>query len=173
MFVFANEESGKSKKDLLNKINGNIHSLTDKDLQPKWEKDAKASIKNAMENPSRVHNQGSDVRSNVAADSNSVGSQSYICFYFNNQLELDVSSYLVIRQSRDPSVETDSRGIFGDTCIYGDTLGGLYNWEYHTQNRFRTGTFAISGDYPSVQVELNTKIFDQNDFTVTVQEGAF
>lgn len=158
--------------DIENQTKGKVHEAQ----KPLMHHVGKYTLQKLAEAPKYVDKsfkQNDRVRSNVASDTNSKGSVSSLCFNINNTLELDNNDRLVIKNVRDTSYKTDSKGFFGDKCINAYSpgrLGGEYIFSYYTDNRIRTGNFTISGNYPIVNLELSNDNWNKDKFYIRVTE---
>lgn len=119
---------------------------------------------------SKVYEQGDNVTSNVEANSGSTGNIVSVCFLFNNTLEFDINAQIEITKVDDHSLRANSGGLLGSNCIDGDSLGGEYQFIYKTDNRQRSGSFYISGNYSTIQVELSTNFLKGGPFEVFINE---
>jgi len=111
------------------------------------------------------YHQADAIVSNVYADKNSIGTVNSVCFYFNNMHELDINYRLIVQHKEKKYLKTDTKGLFGDSCINGESLGGRYSFTYITDNKVRTGEFNISGSHKFIDVDLSNFFLD-NDISI-------
>ena len=99
-----------------------------------------------------------------------VGNVHHVCFFFNNSLEFDTQSTLVVQQKSNPQVQANSSELLGTNCVSGKELGGTYDFVYKTNKRTRSGEFNISGNYPIVYLELSSNFIEGGPFELSITE---